>query len=64
MVDRRQLAHHVVPGELTKRVEVEMAEALMPVPRLFVLARGEAEKLGRVEVEDVEAIGAAVDLYE
>jgi hypothetical protein len=39
-----------------------MAEALMPAPCLIVLARGEVERLGRVEVEDVEAISAAVDL--
>jgi hypothetical protein len=49
VVDRRQPAHHVVPGELTKRVKVEMAEALMPAPHLIILARGEAVQLGRIE---------------
>jgi hypothetical protein len=64
VVDRRQPAHHVILSELMKRVEVEMAEALMPAPRLIILARSEAERLGRIEVEDVEAIGAVANLDE
>jgi hypothetical protein len=64
VVDHRQPAHHVILGELMKRVEVEMAEALMPALRLIILARSEAERLGRIEVEDVEAIGAVVNLDE
>ena len=64
MLDRRQPVHHVVLGELVERVEVEVAVAFMPVPCFVILARGEVEWLRRLEVEDVEAIGAAPDLDE
>jgi hypothetical protein len=35
VVDRRQPAHHVIPGEPMKRVE--MVETLMPTPRTLSL---------------------------
>ena len=64
MFDRRQPAHHVVLGELVEHVEVEVAVAFMPAPRFIILARGEAERLRRLEVEDVEMIHAVLDLDE
>jgi hypothetical protein len=43
---------------------VEVEVAVVPTPRVIILAYGEAERLGHVEVEDVEAIGAAPDFDE
>jgi hypothetical protein len=64
MLDRPQSAHHVVLGELVEHVKVDVAVAFMPTPRFVIFARGEAERPGRLEVEDVEAIGAMPDLDE
>lgn len=43
-------------------VEVVVVVAFLPAPHFIIVARGEAEPLGRVEVEDVEVIGATPNL--
>jgi hypothetical protein len=62
VLDYRQSAHHVLLAEFVQHVEVEVAEELMPAPRFIILTRGQAERPSSLEVEDVEAIGAAPDL--
>ena len=64
VADRRQPVRHVILGQLTKCVEVEVAVPLMPAPSFIVLARGETERRGRLDVEDVEPVGAAANLDE
>jgi hypothetical protein len=64
MLDRTQSTHHVILGKLVERDEVDVAVAFMPAPCFVIFARGEAERPGRLEVEDVEAIGAVPDLDE
>ena len=41
VLDHRHPAHHVILAELVQVVEVEMTVALMPQPRLIILAHGE-----------------------
>ena len=62
--DRRQPTCHPTLRELVKSVEVEVVVPLVPALGFIFLASGEAEQLGRVDVEDVEAVGTAVNLEE
>jgi hypothetical protein len=62
VVDHQQPTRHAIPRQLVERVEVEMAEALMPEPWFVILACGETQRLGDVEMQDV--IGAAAYLDE
>jgi hypothetical protein len=62
VLDHRQSTHHVLLAELVQHVEVEVAETLVLVPRLVILAHGKAKRPSRLEVEEIEAIGAAPDL--
>ena len=41
---------------------MEVAVALMPAPRFVIVACGEAERPGRLEVEDVEVVRTSPDL--
>jgi len=41
VLDHRHPTHHVVLAELVQGVEVEMTVALMPQPRLIILAHDE-----------------------
>jgi hypothetical protein len=47
-----------------QRLEVEVAEPLMPALDVVALSRGEADRLRSLEVEDVEATGTMVHLNE
>ena len=60
----RQPTRHVVLGQLSECVEVEVAVPLVLAPSFIVLARGETERRGRLDVEDVEPVGAAANLDE
>ena len=60
VADHRQPTRHVVLGQLTKCVEV----ARRHVPSFIILARGKAERRGRLDVEDVEPVGTAANLDE
>jgi hypothetical protein len=62
VLDHRQRAHHGLLAELVQRVEVEMPKPLVPAPSFVILACGEAERLGRLEMEDIEAVCASSDL--
>ena len=44
VADHRQPTRHVVLGQLTECVEVEVVVPLVPAPSFIILVRGEAEQ--------------------
>jgi len=64
MVDCRHPTRHATLGELVKSVKVEVFVSLVLALGFIFLVSGEAEQLGHVDVEDVEAVGAMVNLDE
>jgi hypothetical protein len=57
MVKARQVSHHLLSTEPIQGLEVEVPEALVPLPRLVVLTSSEAEGLCHLHTKDVESIG-------
>jgi hypothetical protein len=62
MVDHRYPAHHGLLTELVKRLEVEVAEPLMPAPGFIIFPCSEAEWSRRLEVEDIEVAQSVANL--
>jgi hypothetical protein len=58
MVEARQASHHLLSTEPLQGLEVEVPEALVPLPRLVVPTSSEAEGLCHLHMEDIETICA------
>jgi hypothetical protein len=58
MVEARQASHHLLGNEPPQGLEVEVPEALVPLPRLVVPTSSEAEGLCHLHMENVETICA------
>jgi hypothetical protein len=59
VVKARHASHHLLGTELLQGLEVEVPEALVPLPRLVVPTSGEANWLCDLRAEDVESISAS-----
>jgi hypothetical protein len=54
MIKCRQATHHVLAGELTQRVEVEMIEARVPEPRRLICVHHHSHRTPNMQREVVE----------
>jgi hypothetical protein len=59
VVKARQASYHPLGTEPFQGLEVNMPEALVPLPRLVVQTSSKAEGLCYLHVEDIESIGAS-----
>jgi hypothetical protein len=59
VVKARQVSYHPLATEPLQGLEVNVPEALVPLPRLVVPMSSKAEGLCYLHVEDIESIGAS-----
>lgn len=64
MVNHRHPARHLLLAESPECVEVQMAETLVPLPRLFILACRETEGLCSLKMQNIQPILPSVYLGE